>query len=93
MINYLGISMSAVPTVPIEQINLKEYRDYMKKGQYDICYIAGENIDRVFSLPFIETMRKKELNTIYVDTENLTMNISQEPGEEVPGDACRDREE
>eukprot|EP00972_Heterocapsa_arctica_P096739 14272373-Heterocapsa_arctica.AAC.1 len=44
MINNLKISMSSVPTVPIEQINLQENMDYMKKGQYDICYIAGENI-------------------------------------------------
>eukprot|EP00972_Heterocapsa_arctica_P037409 5506288-Heterocapsa_arctica.AAC.1 len=73
-----SLILSGVPTGPIEQINPKEYMDYMKKGQYDIYYIAGENIDRVSSPPFIETMRKKELNMIYVDTENLTMNISRD---------------
>merc|ERR1719310_556676 len=49
-----------------EQISLKEYVDRMKEGQSDIYYITGESIASVSSSPFIETLRKKGLEVIYM---------------------------
>merc|ERR1711861_83541 len=49
-----------------EQISLKEYVDRMKEGQADIYYITGESIAAVSSSPFIETLRKKGLEVIYM---------------------------
>merc|ERR1712023_100331 len=49
-----------------EQISLKEYVDRMKEGQSDIYYITGESIAAVSSSPFIETLRKKGLEVIYM---------------------------
>merc|ERR1711945_68094 len=49
-----------------EQISLKEYVDRMKKGQNDIYYITGESIAAVSSSPFLETLRKKGLEVLYM---------------------------
>merc|ERR1712202_100911 len=49
-----------------EQISLKEYVDRMKEGQNDIFYITGESIAAVSSSPFIETLRKKGLEVLYM---------------------------
>eukprot|EP00971_Amphidinium_carterae_P211628 4199176-Amphidinium_carterae.2 len=49
-----------------EQINLKEYVDRMKEGQYDIYCIAGESIAQVSSSPFLETLHKKGYEVLYV---------------------------
>uniref|UniRef100_A0A7S3WPE2 Heat shock protein 90 n=2 Tax=Sar TaxID=2698737 RepID=A0A7S3WPE2_9SPIT len=49
-----------------EQISLKEYVDRMKEGQNDIYYITGESIAQVSSSPFLETMRKKGLEVLYM---------------------------
>merc|ERR1712046_395291 len=49
-----------------EQISLKEYVDRMKEGQNDIYYITGESIVAVSSSPFLETLRKKGLEVIYM---------------------------
>merc|ERR1711957_669782 len=49
-----------------EQISLKEYVDRMKEGQNDICYITGESIAAVSSSPFLETLRKKGLEVLYM---------------------------
>merc|ERR1719198_360941 len=49
-----------------EQISLKEYCDRMKEGQNDIYYITGESIQGVSSSPFIETLRKKGIEVIYM---------------------------
>merc|ERR1712076_271129 len=49
-----------------EQISLKEYVDRMKEGQNDIFYITGESIAAVSSSPFLETLRKKGLEVIYM---------------------------
>merc|ERR1711934_1147978 len=49
-----------------EQISLKEYVDRMKEGQSDIYYITGESIAAVSSSPFIEALRKKGLEVIYM---------------------------
>merc|ERR1711990_359543 len=49
-----------------EQISLKEYVDRMKEGQNDIYYITGESIAQVSSSPFLETLRKKGIEVIYM---------------------------
>merc|ERR1739847_197546 len=49
-----------------EQISLKEYVDRMKEGQNDIYYITGESIQAVSSSPFLETLRKKGLEVLYM---------------------------
>merc|ERR1711959_259308 len=49
-----------------ETISLKEYVDRMKEGQNDIYYITGESIQGVSSSPFIETLRKKGIEVLYM---------------------------
>merc|ERR1712203_1159375 len=49
-----------------ELISLKEYVDRMKEGQNDIYYITGESITAVSSSPFLETLRKKGLEVLYM---------------------------
>merc|ERR1712141_432528 len=49
-----------------ELISLKEYVDRMKEGQNDIYYITGESIAAVSSSPFLETLRKKGLEVLYM---------------------------
>ena len=49
-----------------EQISLKEYVDRMKEGQNDIFYITGESIASVSSSPFLETLRKKGIEVLYM---------------------------
>merc|ERR1711957_462108 len=49
-----------------EQVSLKEYVDRMKEGQNDIYYITGESIAAVSSSPFLETLRKKGLEVLYM---------------------------
>merc|ERR1712062_946882 len=49
-----------------EQISLKEYIDRMKEGQNDIYYITGESITAVSSSPFLESLRKKGLEVLYM---------------------------
>merc|ERR1711866_42492 len=49
-----------------EQISFKEYVDRMKEGQNDIYYITGESIAAVSSSPFLEVLRKKGLEVIYM---------------------------
>jgi len=47
-------------------ISLKEYVDRMKEGQNDIFYITGASIAEVSSSPFIETLRKKGFEVLYL---------------------------
>merc|ERR1712151_1277826 len=49
-----------------EQISLKEYVDRMKEGQNDIYYITGDSIAAVSSSPFLESLRKKGLEVLYM---------------------------
>merc|ERR1712072_1676975 len=49
-----------------EMISLKEYCDRMKEGQNDIYYVTGESIAAVSSSPFLETLRKKGLEVLYM---------------------------
>ena len=47
-------------------ISLREYVDRMKEGQEDIFYITGESIEAVTMSPFIETLRKKGYEVIFM---------------------------
>merc|ERR1712227_896561 len=47
-------------------VSLKEYIDRMKEGQTDIYYITGESIAAVSNSPFIETLKKKGLEVVYM---------------------------
>merc|ERR1712032_1364004 len=49
-----------------EVISLKEYIDRMKDGQQDIYYITGESVAMVSSSPFIESLRKKGTEVLYM---------------------------
>merc|ERR1712193_241292 len=49
-----------------EQISLKENVDRMKEGQSDTYYITGESIAQVSSSPFLENLRKKGLEVLYM---------------------------
>merc|ERR1712139_566544 len=49
-----------------ESISLKEYVDRMKEGQQDIYYITGESVAQVSSSPFLESLRKKGLEVLYM---------------------------
>merc|ERR1712078_305092 len=49
-----------------EQISFKEYVDRMKEGQNDIYYITGESVAAVSSSPFLESLRKKGLEVLYM---------------------------
>merc|ERR1712036_102380 len=49
-----------------ESISLKEYVDRMKEGQNDIYYITGESVAQVSSSPFLESLRKKGLEVLYM---------------------------
>ena len=49
-----------------EQISLKEYVARMKEGQKDIYYITGESRSSIGSSPFIESLKKKGYEIIYM---------------------------
>merc|ERR1712113_1292770 len=49
-----------------ELISLKEYVDRLKEGQNDIYYITGESIAAVSSSPFLESLRKKGIEVLYM---------------------------
>merc|ERR1719473_2115662 len=49
-----------------ESIGFKEYVDRMKEGQQDIYYITGESIAAVSSSPFLENLRKKGYEVLYM---------------------------
>merc|ERR1711881_691263 len=64
-----------------EQISFKEYVDRMKEGQNDIYYITGESIAAVSSSPFLENLRKKGLEVLYmvdhIDDEDEKKKIEE----------------
>jgi len=47
-------------------ISLKEYTDRMKEGQSGIYYITGESVASVDASPFIETLKKKGVEVLYM---------------------------
>merc|ERR1719367_2202467 len=49
-----------------ELISFKEYVDRMKEGQQDIYYITGDSVASVANSPFIETLKKKGLEVLYL---------------------------
>merc|ERR1719414_1205911 len=49
-----------------ELISFREYCDRMKEGQQGIYYITGESVASVANSPFIETLKKKGLEVIYM---------------------------
>jgi|266.fasta.fasta_contig_61_483158_length_2080_multi_2_in_0_out_0_2 molecular chaperone HtpG len=49
-----------------DQISLKEYIARMKEGQKDIFYITGESRASVTASPFIEQLRKKGYEVLYL---------------------------
>merc|ERR1711881_237703 len=49
-----------------EMVSLKEYVDRMREGQNDIFYITGESVAQVSASPFIEQLRKKGFEVIYM---------------------------
>jgi molecular chaperone HtpG len=49
-----------------EIISLKEYCDRMKEGQEDIYYITGESIAAVQASPFLESLKKKGYEVLYL---------------------------
>jgi molecular chaperone HtpG len=48
------------------QISMKEYVDRMKENQKGIYYITGESIQAVSTSPFIETLKKKGYEVLYM---------------------------
>merc|ERR1711900_52625 len=49
-----------------ESISLKEYCDRMKEGQNDIYYVTGESVANVANSPFIENLKRKGLEVLYM---------------------------
>jgi len=49
-----------------EMISLREYVDRMKEGQKDIFYVTGESVAAVQASPFIENLKKKGVEVIYM---------------------------
>jgi len=49
-----------------EVVSLREYVDRVKEGQEAIYYITGESVDQVSSSPFIETLKKKGIEVLYM---------------------------
>ena len=49
-----------------DQVSLKDYVGRMKEGQKDIFYITGESKQAIGSSPFIESLKKKGYEVIYM---------------------------
>lgn len=49
-----------------EMISMKEYVDRMREGQKNIYYITGESLTAVANSPFLEGLRKKNYEIIYM---------------------------
>eukprot|EP00959_Pyramimonas_sp_CCMP1952_P227442 4755450-Pyramimonas_sp.AAC.1 len=58
-------------------ISLKEYVDRMKEGQNDIYHIAGESIAAVSSSPFLETLRQKGIEVLYMTDSMDECSVQQ----------------
>merc|ERR1711941_11506 len=49
-----------------EMVSLREYIDNMKEGQKDIYYITGESKKAVETSPFLEQLKKRSLEVLYM---------------------------
>jgi molecular chaperone HtpG len=49
-----------------DQISLREYVDRMKDGQKEIFYITGESVQAVSNSPFIEQLKKRNYEVLYM---------------------------
>merc|ERR1712232_40243 len=49
-----------------EMVSLREYIDNMKEGQKDIYYITGESKKAVESSPFLEQLKQRGLEVLYM---------------------------
>jgi len=49
-----------------EMISLKEYVEKMKESQKDIYFITGESKKAIDNSPFIETLKKKDIEVLYM---------------------------
>merc|ERR1712093_559612 len=49
-----------------ESVSFKEYVDRMKEGQQGIYYITGESVAQVAQSPFIEGLKKKGMEVLYM---------------------------
>jgi len=49
-----------------DMVRLKEYVERMKEGQKDIYYITGESRQSVAQSPFLEGLRKKQYEVLYM---------------------------
>lgn len=47
-------------------ISLKEYVDRMKEGQKEIYFMTGESKKAIENSPFIESLKKKDLEVLYM---------------------------
>lgn len=47
-------------------VSLKEYVDRMKEGQKEIYFMTGESKKAIENSPFIETLKKRDLEVLYM---------------------------
>lgn len=47
-------------------VSLKEYVENMKESQKEIYFITGESKKAIENSPFIETLKKKDLEVLYM---------------------------
>ena len=60
-----------------EMTSLKDYVTRMKEGQNDIYYITGENLAAVKSSPFIEKLKKRGYEVLYMVDPMTSTTIQQ----------------